>query len=220
MKASLILVLASCLLGSCGSPAPQVTPQLVNVYVTSAAYPRVGDLYACAPPSIVLAQSDQASAEFSLRLGEPSPLLTPAYQVGTEDILVVNHPQAGVGALTLDEVQGLFSGRTANWKDVGGNDLAVQVWGFSADEDIEEIFDQAVMHGEPVTSLARMAVSSQDMSDEVGKTPGAIGFLPRRWKAGNTREALKAATVPVLVITRAEPRDPIKALIDCLQSKK
>ena len=217
----LLVVLGALLLAACASPSsPAVTPHLMNVFVTSAAYPRVSELYACAPPSIVLAQSDPATAELTLRLGEPSPLVLPAFQVGTEDLLVVNHPQAGVGALTRDQVQGLFSGRIANWKDVGGNDLPVQVWTFSRDEDVQQVFEGLVMSGEPVTSLARLAVSAQAMSDGVGSTPGSIGYLPRRWKAGNTREALQAATVPVLIITRSQPEGPLKDLIGCLQSRQ
>ncbi len=195
-------------------------PRLLTVYITSAAYPRTGDLYNCAPASLVLAQSDRASAELTLRLGEPSPLALPAFQVGTEDVLVVNHPQAGVGALTLEQVQQLFSGRITNWKDLGGNDLPVQVWTYSQGEDVQQVFDQVVMHGQPVTSFASLAVSSQAMSDGVGNTPGSIGYLARRWKAGNTREALKVATVPVLVIARGQPQGPEKDLIACLQAGK
>ncbi len=148
------------------------------------------------------------------------PLTSPAFQLGTEDILIVNHPQAGVGALTLDQVRQLFSGRLTNWKDVGGNDLPVQVWTFASGEDIQQLFDRLVMNGQPVTSLARLAVSAQAMSDGVGNTPGSIGYLPRRWKAGNIREALKAATVPVLAITRSQPAGPEKDLLSCLQSAK
>lgn len=216
----LLFLLSAFLLVSCAPAPPPATPYLVNVFVTSAAYPRVGELYACAPPSIVLAQSDPAAAELTLRLGEPSPLLSPAFQVGTEDILIVSHPQAGVGALTLEQVQQLFSGRIANWKDAGGNDLPVQVWTFSAEEDIQQLFEGLVMHGEPLTSLARLAVSAQAMSDAVGNTPGAIGYLPRRWKAGNTREAFKAGTVPVLIITRSQPAGPLRDLIGCLQARQ
>jgi hypothetical protein len=213
-----LLLLCSFLLASCAPTAPAVTPHLLNIYVTSAAYPRVSQLYACAPSTLVVAQSDPASAELTLRLGEPTPLLTPAFQVGTEDVLVVNHPQAGVGPLTLEQVQGLFSGRITNWKNVGGNDVPVQVWTFSSGEDIWQIFDRLVMKGQPVTSLARLAVSAQAMSDGVGGTPGSVGYLPRRWKAGNTREALNAATIPVLAMTRTQPEGPEKELIACLQA--
>jgi phosphate transport system substrate-binding protein len=220
MRPFLLFLLFSFLMPSCSPATPQVTPRLVNVYVTSAAYPRVADLYACAPSSLVVGLSDANSAEITMRLGEPSPLMMPAFKIGTEDILVVNHPEVGVGPLTLEQVQSLFSGQISNWKDVGGNDLPVQVWSFSRDEDVQQVFDQAVMNGQPVTTLARLAVSSQAMSDSVGTMPGSIGFLPRRWKAGNTREALKVATVPVLIIAPTEPQGAVKDLIGCLQAGK
>jgi hypothetical protein len=216
-----LLLLAACvLLVSCAPAAPSATPSLLSVFVTSAAYPRTGALYACAPSSLVLAQSDPASAELTLRLGEPVPLMGLAFQVGTEEILVVTNSQAGVGALTLDQVRQLFSGRITNWKDVGGNDLPVEVWTFSAGEDVQQIFERLVLNGQPISSFARLAVSAQAMSDSVGNMPGSIGYLPRRWKAGNTREALNVATVPVLILTRAQPEGPVKDLIACLQANQ
>jgi len=221
MKSVLRPIFLLCLvLASCSPAVPQVTPRLLSIYVSSAAYPRVSELYKCAPPSIVIGLADPATAKLSMRLGEPAPLASPAYQVGTEDILVVTHSQVGVGPLALDDVQRIFSGIITNWKDVGGNDLPVQVWTYAAGEDIQQIFDRMVMSGQPVTSMARLAVSSQAMSDEVGNTPGSIGYLARRWKAGNTREVLNFATVPVLVVARTEPDTESKALIDCLQRNK
>ncbi|MGZ6316798.1 MAG: hypothetical protein ACXWNQ_06010, partial [Anaerolineales bacterium] len=117
-----------------------------------------------------------------------------------------------------EQVRGLFSGQISNWKDTGGSDLPVQVWSFAQDEDIQQIFDQTAMNGQPITSLARLAVSAQAMSDSVGSTAGSIGFLPRRWKSGNTREAFKLATVPVLVVSRTQPQGAVKDLISCLQA--
>lgn len=207
-------------LASCAPAAVPVTPQLLDVYVTSAAYPRVAELYTCAPSSLVIAQSDPSSAELIMRLGEPAPLTMPAFQVGTEDILVVNHPQAGVGALNLEQVQRLFSGQIANWKDVGGNDLPVQVWTFSSGEDIQQVFERLVMKGQAVTSEARLAVSSQAMSDSVGNVAGSIGYVAGRWKAGNTREALRVGTVPVLILARSQPQGAERDLIACLQAGK
>ncbi len=223
MKRILLSVLVfalSAVATSCTPPAPQVTPHLLDVHVTSAAYPRVSELYKCAPPSVVIRLSDPATAQFVLRLGPPDPLVTPAYEVGTEDILIVTHTQVGVSSLTLEQAQQVFAGIITNWQDVGGNDLPIEVWTYAAGEDIQQVFQRGVMSGQPVTSMARLAVSSQAMSDEVGNTPGSVGYLARRWKAGNTREVLNFATVPVLVVTRSEPDAAAKALIDCLQRNK
>src|SRR5512140_2605965 len=112
------LFLLSMLLVSCAPAAPTAAPRLLSVYVSSAASPRLSELYQCAPPSAVIKLAGPDAAELTLRLGEPVPLLNAAYQVGSEDLLIVTHPQAGVGPLTLKDVQELFSGLVTNWKDV------------------------------------------------------------------------------------------------------
>ncbi len=216
----LLLITLSLIATGCAPLGLQVTPHLLDVYVTSAAYPRVDELYTCAPSSIVIRLADPATAQLTLRLGEPDPLVTPAYQVGMEDILVVTHPQAGVGLLTLEQAQQVFAGIITNWQIVGGNDLPIQVWTYAPGEDIQQIFERVLMSDQPVTSLARLAVSSQAMSDEVGSTPGSVGYLPRRWKAGNTRDVLNFATVPVLIVARTGPDSSTNALIDCMQQPK
>jgi hypothetical protein len=207
----------SSLLTACGAPTPQPTPQLINVYVSSAAYPWINGFYNCSSTSAVINLSDPGSADITLRLGEPDHLTTPAYQISVEDILVIAHPQSGVGSLTLDQVRSIFLGQTANWKEVGGNDLPVQVWTFSPDEDVQGIFSKTVMNGEPVTSLARLATSALNMLKDVGTTPGSIGLLPRHLMAGEVKDVYTAGTAPVLAITKSEPQGVVQELIRCLQ---
>jgi hypothetical protein len=193
---------------------------LVRVSVTSAAHPWLEGVYDCAPPTAVIALSDAASADMVLRLGEPQVLTAPAFEVGVDDLLVVVHPQSGVGTLTLDQTRRLFAGEYTNWSDAGGSDLAVQVWTFSPAVDIQAYFNRNVMQGRPVSSLSRLAVSAQHMSDSVGSTLGSIGLLPRRWKAGNTREALAISSLPVLALVEGQPQGALGQILSCLQAGK
>jgi len=215
-------VLCALALAACAPVVPPLTPQVVSVYASSSAQTWLAELYDCdaaGSSTVIEVASDPNVAQIVLRLGQPTSLADPAYQVATEDILVVVHPQAGVGSLTADQVRALFLGQVTNWKEAGGNDLPVQVWVYAAGEDVQQIFQQAVLLGGPVTSLARLAVSAQDMSDSVGTTPGSVGVLTRHWKGGNTREAFLAASVPVLAITPSEPQGAVKELIGCLQTQ-
>jgi phosphate transport system substrate-binding protein len=122
-----------------------------------------------------------------------------------------------VDSLTLNQVRSIFLGQTANWKEVGGNDLPLQVWTFSPDEDVQGIFDKTVMNGEPVTSLARLATSALNMLKDVGTTPGSIGLLPRHLLAGAVKDVYTVGTTPVLAITKSEPQGVVRELIRCLQ---
>jgi len=175
-------------------------------------------LYDCASTSTVINLSDPQSADITLRLGEPDHLTTPAYQISTEDILAIVHPQTGVGSLTLDQVRALFLGQVLNWKDLGGKDLPVQVWSYP-DDDIQEILIKSVTDGQPVTSLAHLATSAQVMQGLIEAMLGSIGILPRSLLEGSGKDVYKVATVPVLAITKSQPQGAIREIIGCLQEK-
>ncbi len=191
----------------------------MRVYATASALPWLRTAYECAPPGFAIVLSSPTEAEVVLRLTEPPSLTIPAYQVGTDDLLIVTHPEAAVGQLSAAQVEALFSGQFSNWRDVGGADHPVQVWTYAPTVDIQAFFDRLVMHGRPISSLARLAVSAQDMSDSVGAVPGSVGLLTRRWKAGNTREALTLASVPVLALTAQSPQGQAASLIGCMQKQ-
>lgn len=201
--------LSSLFFFSCSPSTPPVTPQLVSVYSTSAAEPWLSALYDCSQPTAVLSRvDDPASAQVILRVGEPQFLDSPAYQIDTEDILIVTQRQSPVQNLTLEEAQLLFAGQ---------GDPSVQVWVYASEADVQEVFDQVVMAGRRITPSARIAVHPQQMSDTLVNEPNTVGILPRHWKVGDSREVFTVATVPVLAITDAEPEGVVRDLIACIQ---
>ena len=204
-----LFLLSSLLLFSCSPSTPPATPQLVTIYSTFAAEPWLSDLYNCNPPTTALSRvDDPLSAQIILRVGEPAFLDSPAYQIDTEDILIVTQRQSPVQNLTLEEAQLLFTGQ---------GDPSVQIWVYASGEDVQDVFDQVVMSGWRVTPSARIAVHPQHMSDTLVNEPNTVGILPRHWKVGDSREVFTVGTVPVLAITTMEPEGPVKELLVCLQ---
>lgn len=205
----IFLLLSSFLLFSCAPAMSPATPQVVTVYSTSAAQPWLAPFYACVGSSSVISRVDEpSSADIVLRVGEPEILVSSAYQIDTEQILIVTHRQSPVQNLTLEEARALFAGL---------GDPSVQVWVYASDEDVQVVFDQFVMEGRSVTPSARLAVNPQQMSDTVVNETDVVGILPRHWKAGAVRDVHLVATVPVLALTKSEPQGAVKELIACLQ---
>jgi hypothetical protein len=205
----ILLFLFSFMLFSCSPSTPPTTPQVVTVYSTSAAQPWLDPLYACVGSSSVISRVDDlSSADIALRVGEPEILVSSAYQIDTEEILIVTHRQSPVQNLTLGEARALFAGL---------GDPSVQVWVYASDEDVQLVFDQFVMEGRSVSPSARLAVNPQQMSDTVVNETDVVGILPRHWKAGDVRDVHLVATVPVLALTKSEPQGAVKELIACLQ---
>lgn len=199
------------LITACSPTTVTSTPetQIINLYTTPSTQPWLADVFACAPTGTVIRVADSsAEADISLRLGEPNLLATPAYQIDSEEILVVTHRQSPVQNLTEDAVRELFAGQ---------DDPSMQVWVYAAGEDVQRVFEQAVMGGRSVTSLARLATGPQHMSDTLNNEPNTIGILPRHWKAGDSRFVYTVPDVPVLALLDSEPQGIIQALIACLQ---
>lgn len=205
------LTLVSLLISSCatGTPPP-LTPVIVSVYSTSAAESWLRELYDCsaAQNNAALSRVDDPSiADISLRVGEPQALTIPAFQIDTEEILIVTHRQSSLSNLTLEQAQMLFA----------QGDPSVQVWVYASDADVQEVFDQFVMAGRSVTSSAKIAVNPQQMSDTLVNEPDTVGILPKHWKVGDSRYVYTIPNIPVLALTRTEPQGVIKELISCLQ---
>jgi ABC-type phosphate transport system substrate-binding protein len=222
-----ILILAFFLLSSCNSatpnPTPTAAPETITVQYTSAVIPWLAGLYDCAGINVVTAEQraadflDPQAADLAIRIGQPANLTSPAYQIGSEDILVIVNPQNPIPALDAEQVRGLFNGQVLNWLEVNGADAPVQAWVFSSGEDIQQIFEQTILNGSQVTSTARLAVGMDEMAQAVANDVNAIGILTRHWKAGNISDIYTIATVPVLAITRDKPQGAVEELLACLQ---
>lgn len=204
-----LLILISLWISSCSTSTPPATPPVISVYSTAAAQPWLSDLYTCAGTSTVLNRVDDPSAAvIALRVGEPKNLSTPAYQIDTEDILIVTQRQSPIQNLTLEDARALFAGQ---------GDPSVQVWVYASDADVQEVFDQFVMEGRMVSPSAMLAATPQQMSDTLNNQPNTVGILPKHWKMGDSRFVFTIPNIPVLALAKTEPQGTIKDLIACLQ---
>jgi hypothetical protein len=216
-----ILLLSSC----SSSPASGATSSVFRVQYTAATTSWLFDLNACAnqqgattqPELRVANMLEVGSAELVIRIGEPEGFSSPAYQIGSEEIVVIVNRLNPIGQLPANTVRGLFSGQIQNWKAVNGNDAPVQVWTFPAGEDVEQAFVAAALNGGPATPAARIAITPDEMAQAVANDVNAIGILSRHWKMGNVSDVFTVTSVPVLAIFPTEPQGGAASLLACLQ---
>lgn len=205
---TIVLLLLSFLILSCASQ-PTRSLQTITAYSTSSAQPWMNDLFTCAEQLSITVNVTADGPDVYLRIGEPENLLSPAYQIGEEEIFVVTHRESPVQNLSLGEAQGLFSGLDGD---------SVQVWVYPSELDVQRLFDQFVMQGRSVTSTANVAVNPQVMSDVLNNETDAVGILPARWKVGTVREVYSLGIFPVLAVLNVEPQGAPGLLVACLQS--
>jgi phosphate transport system substrate-binding protein len=141
-------------------------------------------------------------------------------EVGTNKTVVMLHPSNKVSSLTKEQMKGLFTGKIANWKDVGGNDEPVLVvWGKNSPGQ-NALFTKVILDGEKITAENLETTDYKGIKESVASNAGAIGIDP----LGMVDETVKGikpnpeANSPILLITKGAPSAAVKQLLDFIKA--
>jgi phosphate transport system substrate-binding protein len=143
-----------------------------------------------------------------------------AVNIGKDRIVVVTHKDNPVSALTKEQLQGIFSGKIENWKEVGGADLPILViWGTLV-QGTNSMFVAKVMEGHPVTKDVIEVATAADIKQNVLSNPGAIGIGP----AALVDSSVHAPVVPevsreIILVTKGEPSPKVRKLLEFIKGE-
>ncbi len=137
--------------------------------------------------------------------------------MGSDEIVVILNLENNLSKLTAQEVSGLFSGAIQDWQEIGGSPAAVQAWVFPPGDDIQRLFVGSTLSGLPVTSMANLATSPEEMITAISEDVNAVGLLTRRWVSDGVKAVYSAGEFPVLVFLPEEPGAGMEDVVACLQ---
>lgn len=222
-RAFVFFILTSIILTACVPTTPEPKPEQFTVQFSAASAPWLASLYGCANNNMVTTEReadlfDLTSASLVIRIGKPDNLAGFAYQIATDNLLVITNLKNPTNSLSSDQVFGLFTGQIRNWKSINGVDAPVQVWVYPAGEDIQGIINQVVLRGSPVASSAFLANNPNEMLESIEKDRNAIGMITQHLKTGNVTSVYTAASnQPVLAITMSKPQATLSQILGCMQ---
>jgi phosphate transport system substrate-binding protein len=144
--------------------------------------------------------------------------LTP-YIIAEEETVVIVNAVNSVGPLTKEQLQGLFSGKIQNWKEVGGKDGPVLVVWPRVSAGPTATFIKQIMGGTPITKEVLDVGSVFDTVDAVAANPEAISIInAEKVKVGSKRVTAPPIKRPLTLVTKGTPSPKVKKLLDYLQT--
>jgi phosphate transport system substrate-binding protein len=133
-------------------------------------------------------------------------------------LLFVINPSAGVKSFTEAQARDVFTGKVANWKEVGGADLSVKVVLPAVGDGARVTTQEQVLGGADFVKDAIVRNSSKDIPPVIGQLPGSVSFLSEKNAAGLTTVAYeKDLQMPSLLVTRGEPAGDVKKVVDAVK---
>ncbi len=128
----------------------------------------------------------------------------------TDGISVIIHPENPVKKLTLEQLGSLFSGKVKNWKEVGGADLPVSLYGRQSNSGTYVFFRELVVKGDYSPQMKSMNGNAQ-IVEAIQRDKAGIGYVAVGYVV-NVKGEVKPG-VKILAVARdarSEPYTPDK----------
>ena len=156
--------------------------------------------------------------------------------VAKDGVAVVVHPENRISDLTIEQLQGIYTGEITNWKAVGGADSRIMVVSREEGSGTRDCFEQTVMKpiGKEITDHAITQNSNGQIRTTVSGNKAGIGFISLGYidssveavtldgvspTVETVRSGEYAISRTLLMITDGEPDEDERAFLDFVLSK-
>jgi phosphate transport system substrate-binding protein len=111
--------------------------------------------------TIHIANSSRELKESELEKAKESGIEPKIYEVALDGIAVIVHPENKVDSLTIEQISGIFTGKITNWKQVGGSDMPITLYGRENSSGTYEFFKEHVLGKDAAGNPQDYATSTQ-----------------------------------------------------------
>lgn len=124
-------------------------------------------------PLLFKGEIDIAQAHGMLLADNTRDLL--AVPVGVEGIVLYVHESNPISELSVAQVRAIYTGQILNWKQLGGPDQRIVLYGGESTSGIGPFFAESVLHGEESFGYEGKT-STKELLDVIADRPYALGF--------------------------------------------
>lgn len=97
--------------------------------------------------------------------------------IGYDALAVIVHPGNKIKNLTREQLEGIFTGKITNWKEVGGADMKIVAYSRETSSGTYEFFKESVLKNKNYMNGILSMPATGAIIQSVGQTKGAIGYV-------------------------------------------
>jgi phosphate transport system substrate-binding protein len=97
--------------------------------------------------------------------------------IAYDALSIIVNPNNKVNQLTREQIEGIFTGKITNWKDLGGNDEKIVAYSRESSSGTYEFFKEHVMNNKNYGTSILMMPATGAIVQSVSQTKGAIGYI-------------------------------------------
>jgi len=128
----------------------------------------------------------------------------------TDAVSVILHPENPVAKLTIDQLGKIFKGEIANWKEVGGPNLKISLYGRQSNSGTYVFFREFVLKGDYSQRMKSMNGNAQ-IVEGMKRDKAGVGYVAVGYVVGQTGEVKPGIKIlNVAADDKAEAFSPAK----------
>ena len=97
--------------------------------------------------------------------------------IAYDALAIIVNPSNPVSQLKREQLEGIFTGKITNWKEVGGEDMKITVYSRESSSGTFDFIKEHVMKNKNYASTALMMPATGAIVQSVSQTKGAIGYV-------------------------------------------
>ena len=135
-------------------------------------------------------QTDLCNASRPIRAKEIETCITAfgkrprEYKVALDGLSVYVHESNPVAELSLEQIEGIFTGKIKNWKEVGGADAPIILYSRENSSGTYEFFKEHVLKGKDFAANAQTMPGTAAVLQSVAKEKNGLGYGGAAYGAG------------------------------------
>ncbi len=140
--------------------------------------------------------------------------------IGKDTVKIIVNKENTVKKLSRNQLKNIFTGKTVNWKDVGGKDIPITVvWG-SKIPGTNAVFMKQIMDGAVFTKNVQEATTAAEIKKRIASIPGGVGLGPVSIvDATISAPEIPEVGRPITAITKGAPSPNALKLFDFIRGE-